>query len=327
MKTALLLLATFCSYAGLCQSGKLFTVISTSGLNLRDKPSLQSKVIKALPWGTRVQVTEVVNKEKVSLGIQHIADRNEDGSVDTIFLTGRWVKANQGGLIGYLFDAFLLETDSRPQKKLPDYALLFESYNCFYNLDFDPGWNWYGLYESEGRPIFKQTSVSCIKYAEDELDLGDFLVIHTKESTEARFVVGCKTQLNTNKFRQYEGEYPLSLYSTNSFDEAQRLVRQVGLDLALVKRTNSDNQTFERNLIYALGQNGQKQSLELADDNQGEWTLSELTWAGDLDGDGKNDYIVYYGEVSAVTILYLSSIASKEQVVKEAARWYSGYCC
>jgi|GEM_PF-4069137 len=327
MKTALFCFVMLFALSAFGQVGKQLTVISTSGLNLRSKPNLQSKVIKTLPWGAKVRVAEVVNKEKVELGIQHITDLDSDGEADTVLLVGRWVKANYGKLSGYLFDAYLLDLSDQIHSPLPDYALLFEGYDCLFNLNFDLAWNWYGVYDSDGGAYLKVVSISCLKETEEEYGFGDFLGIFTKESTEAKFIFGTKKPLDKNKFRQSEGAYPMNFYSVKELAETQPIVRKVGLELAVVKRKNIDNQTIERYIMYALGSDGQRQSLELADDNQGEWTLSELVWAGDLDGDGKNDYIVYYGEVSAVTILYLSSIAPKGQIVKEAARWYSGYCC
>jgi len=53
-----------------------------------------------------------------------------------------------------------------------------------------------------------------------------------------------------------------------------------------------------------------------------------LLWYGDLDGDGKTDYLLsdvthYGGPIK----LFLSSLAEKGKVLKEVAAWFPPACC
>jgi hypothetical protein len=53
----------------------------------------------------------------------------------------------------------------------------------------------------------------------------------------------------------------------------------------------------------------------------------ELIWRGDLDGDGRDDYLLRFGDKASQPILYLSTKARPGELVRPVAVFRSGYCC
>ena len=80
----------------------------------------------------------------------------------------------------------------------------------------------------------------------------------------------------------------------------------------------------ENERLLILRKHGIKQILN---EGFGRQHPSCLYFEGDLDGDGKNDYVISYGVKSSITILYLSSEANRNELIKAVSIFYSGYCC
>ena len=52
-----------------------------------------------------------------------------------------------------------------------------------------------------------------------------------------------------------------------------------------------------------------------------------IAFAGDLDGDNKDDYIIHYGDKAGVMILYLTSQAKTGELIRRVAVFYASWCC
>lgn len=67
-----------------------FKVIAFSGLKMRSNPSMDSKVIKIIPFGESVEIQE---RQQLNHTVE--------------WLEGEWIKVNYEGRTGYVLDAFL----------------------------------------------------------------------------------------------------------------------------------------------------------------------------------------------------------------------------
>ena len=65
-------------------------VLAVSGLNLRESPDLNGKVVAKVPFGQKVKFLE---------------DTGQELTVGN--LSGHWTKVQYQGKVGYLFDAYL----------------------------------------------------------------------------------------------------------------------------------------------------------------------------------------------------------------------------
>ncbi len=97
MKTMSLILFLLFSFLGFSQQ-KFYTVIAKNGLSVREKPTLNAKVLKTLPFRT------VVSSFDKTETISQINDGNR-------VVSGRWlwIYFEADDLEGYVFDGYLLE--------------------------------------------------------------------------------------------------------------------------------------------------------------------------------------------------------------------------
>lgn len=78
------------------------TVIAANGLNIREKPSKNSKIIDKIPFGKKVKYLS-----KYSFGIDTIRDYpklggSRYGREQNYEFIGKWAKINYGGKMGYI---------------------------------------------------------------------------------------------------------------------------------------------------------------------------------------------------------------------------------
>ena len=294
-------------------------VIATTGLNLRSAPSLKSAKVGLVPFGKSVNIVGEQHYGKESLGKPYKIYHTE-GEVFEPEVEGYWVKAEYEGLEGYLFSAYL-DYDMQEESDVfnKNVSILFEGIDCANNLKYNPYWNWYGLYEEEGKMVLKKVNLSFFRL---EYEMGGY-GIATNIDKPSLFLIGSqkafpKSILDGQYFSPYEAKG--SLYDFSASGEInEELLATTSVEM-FMSRSN------ELNAILAINnEEGFRQIL-----NPSQLHLSMpmgIVWQGDIDGDGKEDYIIHYGEESSQTVLYLSSFAKKGQIVRPVAAWYSGYCC
>jgi Bacterial SH3 domain len=326
MKSTLIILCTLFSFAAFCQSPKTLTVISTTGLKLREQPNTQSKVIKTLPWGTNVQIMEVTNDMPDTLGIfKHWEEeifrqgKLEKRSND-ILLIGNWVKAKHQKEIGYLFNAFLADTTNNSPKG-NGFTLIMEGWYCNSNFHYDPSLYWYGVFESKAGCSLKSVNIRMLNTQEAYANL----YYTTDDTLQYLFIVGSKQPLPTGKLNGYKEKAPCAFDDVYSHCKAT-VLEEAGLHFIPAEQHGKE---WKQAILYATNKKGRKQLLEIPDNirYKGDTYPKLLGWHGDLDGDGKTDYLIHFGEKMTITILFLSSKAEKGQLVKAVAFWVSGYCC
>ena len=294
-------------------------VIATTGLNLRSAPNLKSDKVGLVPFGKQVNIIGDQHYGMDSLGTPYTI-RYTSTEAFKPEISGYWVKAQYDGIEGYLFSAYL-DFDYREdnQKFNKDVSLLFEGVNCVNNFNYNPYWNWYGLYEEGGAMVLKKVKLSFFRFADEMAGYG----IATNVDAPSLFIIGSrkplpKTLLSGQYFSPYEAKGSLYNFAANG-EINEELLQQSPIEVF----TSKSNQL---NTLLALNDgNGLQQIL-----NPSELYFSMpmgIVWQGDIDGDGNDDYIIHYGEESSQTVLYLSSFAKKNEIVRPVAAWHSGYCC
>ena len=82
------------------KKGDKLNNLAISGLNLRDKPNINSNVITLVPYGKTVEIIDFT-----------------DNKLDVDNIKGHWVKVKYKNKIGYIFDGYLSWLPA-PEKKL-----------------------------------------------------------------------------------------------------------------------------------------------------------------------------------------------------------------
>ncbi len=321
MKAKITLLFLFIAPFIFGQRNNRLWVISPNGVNMRAAPNTQSKIMASLPWMTKVEILDTIGEAPINIGIFHEFEWKEGPDFmvrDTVPLSGQWVKAKTGKTTGYIFNAFLADTSGNCQNN-KEYSLLYEYWNCIPNFNYNPSWNWYGLYESENKIQVKKVDMRFIKSAEE---LGDFYLPCTHEKVRSMCIIGSKKPMKMPKEILQNVDYSCQFNWAYEDSCSQKALKEANMSLDI---TGPENERVIK--LYLLGKNGQKQLLNPPDRFVGEHKSPASIWHGDLDGDGKMDYIIHYGEASSITVLYLSSEAEKGQMVKAVAFYCGGYCC
>ena len=303
------------------EQGAHWVVIAPAGLHLRAKPDQRGKILATAPFGdTAVGLASKEIKRDTVGSIESWSDVHQSRNTP---IDGFWLKVRYRGAEGYMFSAYL----SRGVNKLAegdealnqDYILLFPGIGCFENYFYHPGWYWYGIYQSDTTKSIQPVKISFYNLP-GEL-VGNCVV--ADKMRNLHLIIGSRTPL------------PLSLNSAvflaEQYQESNSLIGREGEpNDALLRRyhlnvVRDGSTNFWETQKLVLQQGGQQQVLAKPGQfSDGGWYL---VCCGDLDGDQKKDYIIWYGEKGSKTILYLSKPAAKGQLVKPVAVYYAGYCC
>ena len=297
-------------------------VVATTGLSIREAPRLSAKRLGVVPFGKTVDIRSTKVYGTDTLGQQSFTDWGNIKETQTPYqvpLAGQWVKVRYGRLEGYVFNAYLIEGTSmanHPDVLNQTVALLMPGENCLVNLFYHHQWHWYGLYELETgyqmRPVQPTFTKSWAPHAE--------VTISTKDNIRLRYIIGSKTPLEIpkaprNLVQPGEGEF----WKAGPVQRPESVYAH-GLSAEPCEAPCSHTP------LYLLGEEGQilqtlnPEALQLQ-------APSQLRWCGDLDGDGRLDYIILYEEEAGTLVLYLSRLAPKGQYLKAVAAYYWGLCC
>lgn len=87
------------------KEGDALYIWARNGVNLRDKPSINSNVIKPLKYGTKLKL----EKEYKDLKFTYtLLEKSKDEPVGPVELHGYWIKVEADGKEGYLFNKLCL---------------------------------------------------------------------------------------------------------------------------------------------------------------------------------------------------------------------------
>ncbi len=292
-----------------------YTVISTNGLNLRSAPGSQSKVLKRLSFGTKVTVLENKYFRRDTIGAKVFYHGNRKSEHPII---GHWVKVLHKNTEGFLFDPYLENlasldnyqylVDDSEKYLNKDFVLLFPGEDCYNNFWPIEGMNLLGCYKDGDGFKLKKIELSYYKSwidpnsANAEMEIN--LWIGAKDNKDLLFIVGSKGKLKEGKLS--------GVYGSTSLGNIEQFEK---LDVV--------GSMEESKLI--LKESSKKQVLNPKSPHL--YPTYTVIWEGDLDFDGKLDYIISFGDKSQNTYLFLSSQAEEGELVKPVAVFFSGYCC
>ncbi len=181
MKIVFTLIILLCSYTSISQEGyprnkNNYTVIATSGLNLRSQPDTQAEIIAKLPFGSKV-----------------IQQKENNPTTD-------WIKVSANNQVGYLYQMYLAPYNYKfPTAKInSDYSLLLPNCTCFDNFQYDPELNWIGVYKTAQRSTFETKSIS-FSYYHQQATIGTEVCIEINSDNIPEFIIGSKQLLSVER--------------------------------------------------------------------------------------------------------------------------------
>jgi len=294
------------------------TVISNKGLNLRKSPTKEADIVRRISFLDSVNV--LANSTSYPDTTGSCEFYAQDGQHYRNYIRGKWIKVSYKGAEGWAFDAYLTKLS---KKKSRDYPNLNESFgfsfvgsDCSSNIHDNQNIQWKGVFENKGKYYMKNIEVTYFQTP----GLYDYDICTTAQDNEGLlFIVGADSDVFA------EGEITGTYYdtgkgkiqgqaSTTPYDEEIL----TNFDFLKIKRLDTDR----TKLILAVGQLTQEFETDAISKGP-----ESLIWKGDLDKDGKEDYIIAYGFKSSATILYLSSQAKEGEIVKPVAVYETGFCC
>lgn len=349
MKTAIGLVLCLFAFAGASFSQQGFTVISNNGLKLRETPDRNSRVLAVAPFGAKVAV---LTKEKGNYGKVEYDPPARRDTIGQLFPTrydsrqaghaGYWWKVRYNGKSGYMFSGFLADSallhNSSREELNNHFRLRTTEGNAgaTNNPEFDYGWHWYGLFQQPDSQfaVKKVNPRYAVEDYTDENGEYDFfskaIVIQTDPPENPIFIIGTrnawKERTGINGFHQLND--PQVQFLPNSGELDPVFMKKHGIEVVREKILVEGRWPVERWEWYILGEGGRRQRaapLKVYDDYEA--PLSYLVWAGDLDGDGKTDYIFTAMGEMGYYVLYLSTQLGNGAIAKPAAVLWTWYTC
>jgi hypothetical protein len=354
MKTSILF-TLFTALAPALFAQHLYTVIATAGLKLRATPNQQGKTLAVAPFGAQVAVYNVLSRENEENIYKPVARRDTIGvlmqytfwngtapETRTELHAGFWWSVRYHGKKGYMFSGFLAG-----KEELGENEGTFRNLNDQWRLQIPGGtactafrpdikkqWTWYGLFRQQDGKFALRTVQLNYKIADYTDENGEFdllqreLIVQAADVPEQPlFLVGKKGGLAEQKDISGVEAYPL-LGQVSVFMNSD-----TGLNINLLRSWGVlvDKAPDEYGGEYALSlTNAQKAPQKLIlhyPDSGYKQSPGELLWAGDLDGDGRRDYLFdAEGEIGA-NMLYLSTQAKPGEVAGLVALMWHWYCC
>lgn len=298
--------------------GTPFTVLTPSGVNIREEPSQTSKKMAAIPFGT-VIMAQGNYDDIYSL---HLRD-----SIEINGTRGHWLPVEHGGIKGFVFSAYVLmgEWIRKPPATGTGYRILTAGDHCD-AIDYAPGLHWYMFSKIENGYVFRKVNVSIRlmhSYTEAEKMSGDWSIFPLKVLVNDRdtncFLLGMKQpltdtlQASIRKF--YDPSYafdfdrgmffyPEQFYDfylpQNSFQVGAR--EEIYKDSSAPGGFRREYKLAYRLMFSRLDFKEYDIDIELSSGSPAQrhamYRTPTLVWAGDLNGDNLLDIIVHFSQMT-----------------------------
>ena len=313
------------------------TVIAVSGLKLRATPDRESRVLALAPFGAKVMVKNEYRPtpDGKRQSYQPEARRDTIGILRENDSFGRkiqephigyWLSVVYEGKSGYMFSGFLLPEQAReatPPYPNEDWRVQFATGNACSSAspDMEKHWNWYGLFrESDGKYALRSVRLqyAIADYTDEH---GEAEIIDREVITQTPGVSGTSLFLvgYSGKLKERSGISGADLFRSQDDPKLQKLASLQPYGIAVQKNSPIHDWDYT---VFATSVSGKKQKLGMPD-MEGS---PEVYWAGDLDGDGRYDYLCSEGDKFGGTTLYLSTLAKPDEMVGLAAVLYQWNC-
>lgn len=290
------------------------TVIAVSGLSLRSAPSLDADRLSIIPYRKQVRILEQKSYGLDTVTTYHGTYRH-NGQQWSYPVKGHWRKVAYGDEQGYVMDAYLYHGHILKHQSQNLRGIMYPQQDCDYLHLSD--YQYFGLYQKENQQEFEWRKVQAVSFYEPEGFDGTFIPhMHTlfQPLKNLKFVIRDTTDWTGRKVRgNFYYDDSLAFFKVDQ--ATQTLIPQVkqfepfGIQLA---------PDISFNNWPEVPLNIQKDSItqRLNIDQHKYLKPWSMRWYGDLDGDGKTDYIIRYGDHFANDILYLSTHAESGKLVQ-----------
>jgi hypothetical protein len=330
-----------------------YTVIASSGLKLRATPDQNGKVLAVAPFGAQVLVDTTVRHDNERISIQPKARRDTLGifnqytawngtAMESIrqMHIGYWWSVRYKGKRGYMFSGFLankeeLGTDYYPELNEQWRVMATGGNACAStHIDLKKSWFWYGLFRAtsgkyELRGVQLRYVVADYSDEQGHYDLlhREVVILAADVPEQPLFLIGNREKWAERADISGDEAYPVagkgSTFTGKDNTPNAALLRTYGV----IVETAPDAR-YPSPFLSLGDQKGNLQKLTLHYPGQDySQPPGELLWVGDLDGDGRNDYLFNApGEIGAY-MLYLSTQARKGEMARLVAVMWHWYCC
>lgn len=330
-----------------------YTVVSTTGLKMRAAPDGNSKVLAIAPFGT--QVTVLINLQdeghrlpsppqarRDTIGILRKAMRWNGHAMEAVQEphVGYWWPVRYKGKTGYMFSGFLASKEELGADYYPhqneQWRLQSPGGNACNSshVDLKKEWQWYGLFrQSNGKFALRavQLRYAVADYRDEqgnyEMLQRELIILVKDEPEEPLFLIGRREALperaDITGDEAYRVAGEMSGFLNPDGSPNTGILKNYGV---MVKST-TDVYT-PGYYMYMQDAAGKKQQPVLYFPGRDyTCTPSELLWVGDLDGDGKRDYLFDVAGKMGANMLYLSSQAKPGEIAGLVAVLWHWYCC
>ena len=291
------------------------TVMAVSGLNLRDKPSLESKVLKKLPFGS------VIYSVAIHAGPDQMDNWYKKDTINGVI--GHWIDAElkKDKIEGFVFSPYVYYGEII-DNKLDENTIRFsqEGFGCG-EVDFHPKLDWYGLYKRDNKYYLEEIEIDLIlsKLNYDK-EFQDFIgedeegvMLKTNKAESSQFIIGTKKNLKPGNiaslfqveetdynpsdkngflypeekmnFHYESRNYELRAFEKINIDSTDyQLERKYELEFSIYdsKHQKILNQKFSQDLMFCCDAKMHAQ-----------YQTPQIYWVGDINSDKILDLILY----------------------------------
>lgn len=279
-------------------------VTAFSGLKLREAPSFKAKTIAVIPFK---EVVTYIHRE---------GSENQEWLFDSDSIRGSFVEIKWRGKTGYAFNAYI--ADGILKTTEPGY-LLFEGGWCWRDCYANPDYHYYGMFTNHDSTVWRLQKIKPVfVHIDDEFEGCGMRALGSKKPS---FMLAMKDTLATGKVKvDHKKKYVYKSVQI-PYPAVRGPVRIPGSQLSLIVSQVDDNGVT---IVLQDKSSGRKQQLK-----KFEWVNSiSLKWSGDLDQDGKPDFMLEFNnEHDGGCQLFISSLAKPGELVYPITAYIFGDCC
>jgi hypothetical protein len=314
-------------------------VIASSGLRLREKADANGTVLATIPFGDSLKT----DGEMEAFWL--VKDKTPKRIFSVEGVEGFWQKVVYKNKKGFVFSG-LVSTYYKPTTCTKSHIFLEEGWGCGDIVGNQDDYNWFGWYKKGNKTELK--AVSKLFFSVQNGDDMESLITGTNRTLKgdtAMYIIGVR---KTAAQQIVAGAISAKWYAEdyNIVDSSYWIApkspvfkfKNKGWELKLSVTENPvqdgmDYPVTKASLVYQSEDGTQKQTLLSFDskkpysDTNSYFYMVQVVWSGDLDKDGKLDFLLLQeGEANGAHVLYLSTAAGKGQYVKRIGEVFGCGC-
>ena len=315
-------------------------VIAASGLRLREKADANSAVLATIPFGDSLKTDGEMES------FWAVKDKTPKRIFTVEGTEGFWQKVVYKNKKGFVFSG-LISAYYQPTTFTKSHIFLEEGWGCGEIVRNQDDYNWLGWYKNKTSTKTELKPVSKLLFSVQNGD-NETLVTATNRSLKgdtAMYIIGVRKtaaqQLTTGAvqakwYAQEYGEVDSTYRITSETPVFKFKNKAWQLKLAVTENTNKNDMEYpitKAVLTFVSDDGSQKQTILGFDskkpfsETNSYFYMVNVVWFGDLDNDGKLDFLLQHdGEASGSYALYLSTAAGKGQYVKRVGEIFGCGC-